>query len=284
MENLVSIIIPVYNREDLVSKAIQSAIDQTYSNIEVIIVDNNSTDRSWDIIEKYVKIDNRIKAFRNEINIGPVKNWLKGLHLSKGEYVKILFSDDWIDTSFVEKTIKILENNSDVGFVISKVEILQYSKSFINYKISNKSEKIVSDAYIDRYFKLKNNLAPVSPGCALFRRNDIVNSLIAEIPNPFNIEYSKHGAGPDLLLYLMNAKKYKYIYYIDECLSFFYGSKNSFTLNNNLILPYSYAKVFFLNESSNYHIKYRIILLLKLIKDLHVNFRIVYYFLRKNNK
>ena len=63
---LVSILIPVYNRASIVSRAIDSALSQTYSNIEIIIVDNNSTDSTWDILLKYKQRDSRIKIFKNE--------------------------------------------------------------------------------------------------------------------------------------------------------------------------------------------------------------------------
>ena len=72
---LVSIVIPVYNRELYIEDAIRSAISQTYQNIEIIIVDNCSTDSTWDILNEWEKKDNRIKIFQNDSNIGPVLNW-----------------------------------------------------------------------------------------------------------------------------------------------------------------------------------------------------------------
>ena len=70
LQNKVSILIPVYNREDLIGQTLNSAIDQTYHNIEIIVVDNASTDNTWKVIQRYEKQDGRIKAFRNNTNIG----------------------------------------------------------------------------------------------------------------------------------------------------------------------------------------------------------------------
>ena len=102
--NLVSILIPVYNRDKFIEETINSALSQTYQNIEIIIVDNNSTDNTWRIIKKYTKKDNRIKAFKNDTNIGPVRNWKKCTDKADGEFGKILWSDDLIAPEFIEKT------------------------------------------------------------------------------------------------------------------------------------------------------------------------------------
>lgn len=73
-EPLVSIIIPVFNRDSLVIDAIDSALNQTYKNIEIIVIDNKSLDNTWTNIQKY-KQDKCIRLFQNTINIGPVLNW-----------------------------------------------------------------------------------------------------------------------------------------------------------------------------------------------------------------
>ena len=94
VQPLVSIVIPVFNRETLVQEAIESALKQTYDNIEIVVVDNCSTDKTWEVLQKYN--NPKIKIFRNNTNIGPVLNWKKGIELSSGEYIKLLFSDDMI--------------------------------------------------------------------------------------------------------------------------------------------------------------------------------------------
>ena len=114
---MVSIIIPVYNSELFISETIQSAINQTYKNTEIIIVDNDSKDGSWEIIKKFQEKDNRIKSFRNQTNEGPVRNWLRCVEMASGHYIKILWSDDLIAENFIEKTLPLF--SEDVGFVFT---------------------------------------------------------------------------------------------------------------------------------------------------------------------
>ncbi|MFK2298794.1 glycosyltransferase family 2 protein [Bacteroides fragilis] len=100
---LVSIVIPTYNREQYIEDAIKSAINQTYRNIEIIIVDNCSTDSTWDILNRWAERDERIKVFRNKMNIGPVLNWNECFEHTSGDFIKILWSDDWMAIDFIEK-------------------------------------------------------------------------------------------------------------------------------------------------------------------------------------
>ena len=64
LKNKVSILVPVYNREDLIGQTLNSALNQTYKNIEIIVVDNSSTDNTWEVVQSYEKQDSRIKAFQ----------------------------------------------------------------------------------------------------------------------------------------------------------------------------------------------------------------------------
>ena len=94
---LVSVLIPVYNRASLISAAIESSLAQTYQNIEIIIVDNCSTDGTYEVVQRYARCDARVKCWRNDENVGAIRNWIKCLDYSHGEYIKILFSDDWLE-------------------------------------------------------------------------------------------------------------------------------------------------------------------------------------------
>lgn len=109
---LVSICIPVYNCEDYIYEAIKSAIDQTYQNIEIIISDNCSNDRTAEIISS-IK-DDRIKYYRHEEVLHPFDNWNYCVEVAKGKYIKYLFSDDVLKQECVEKLIDIMESNEDV--------------------------------------------------------------------------------------------------------------------------------------------------------------------------
>src|SRR4051812_13944842 len=102
---LASIIITSYNHASFINKAIQSAIRQDYKNLEVIISDNNSTDNTEEIVSQYLS-DSRVKYFKNETNIGMLKNFRKATDLCSGEYVTYISSDDYlVNDSFVSETI-----------------------------------------------------------------------------------------------------------------------------------------------------------------------------------
>ena len=94
--SLVSIIIPTYNTEKYIEKCIQSVLEQTYTDYEIIIVDDCSTDNSMDVVARFK--DPRIKVIKNEINRGPSYSRNRGIQLSKGDFIALLDSDDWWDS------------------------------------------------------------------------------------------------------------------------------------------------------------------------------------------
>ena len=146
---LVSIIIPVYNRAKIIAKTLESAITQSYENCEIIVVDNCSTDQTFEILSQWAVENKRIKLFRNESNVGPVKNLAKCLEYSAGEYIKILWSDDYIASSFVKKCLPFLLNNREVGFVFTRTEVFndETNEKIEAYKIG-KTEIYASAQFI----------------------------------------------------------------------------------------------------------------------------------------
>ena len=125
----VSILIPVFNREDFISECIQSALDQDYENIEIIIVDNCSTDRTWHICQQFADAHGQIKAYRNEDNIGPVENWRRCAEKSSGALSKILFSDDLIAKDCVSRMVPYFSQDT-VGLVFSDFKIVTSGSDF----------------------------------------------------------------------------------------------------------------------------------------------------------
>ncbi|WP_201986371.1 glycosyltransferase family 2 protein [Hymenobacter rubidus] len=115
---LVSVIIPNYNHARYLSARLDSVLFQSYSNIEVIILDDYSLDNSRDIIEKYASSDSRISVFYNDENSGSTfKQWNKGFALANGDYIWIAESDDESDLFFLQKAVSKLENISSIGLV-----------------------------------------------------------------------------------------------------------------------------------------------------------------------
>jgi glycosyltransferase involved in cell wall biosynthesis len=222
----VSILIPVYNREELVKKAIESAINQTYENIEVIAVDNKSTDRTYEVLKEYAEKYPKMKVYQNEENLGPVRNWKKCLEYSSGEFIKILFSDDWIEETFVEKCMEILLANDDVGFVYTKTYIADSNGkySYIN-DIEGKKGR---EYFVRESINFPQGKTPVSPGCALFRKESII--MESNIPNRLSLNHQNTGAGIDLLIYLNSFKRYKYCYYTSNTTAYFRKHNEAITI------------------------------------------------------
>lgn len=107
----VSIIIPVYNAEEYLEQCIDSITGQTYGNIEVILVDDGSTDGSGTICDDYAARDNRIKVIHQE-NQGLVRTWVRGTKESSGDYLCYVDSDDWIEPDMMEALLSQTTGNS----------------------------------------------------------------------------------------------------------------------------------------------------------------------------
>lgn len=111
----VSVITGTYNPGHLVHKFIDSVLKQTLTDIELIIVDDYSTDGTRDIIQDYANKDSRIKVILNETNLGISDTYNKGLDIATGEYVSLVDSDDFLDFDFYEKMYNFsVKNNLDL--------------------------------------------------------------------------------------------------------------------------------------------------------------------------
>ncbi len=114
-DNLISIIVPVYNVENYIKKCLDSLIKQTYKNIEIIVVNDGSQDESEIIIQKECELDKRVLYFKKKNGgLGSARNY--GLERAKGKYVCFVDSDDWVSPDFVEQLIgPLIETNSDIS-------------------------------------------------------------------------------------------------------------------------------------------------------------------------
>lgn len=108
MDKLVSIIIPVYNVEEYIEECLNSVVNQTYKNLQVIVIDDGSTDRSACICEKFGKTDSRIEIISQE-NMGVSAARNKGMSLAKGEFITFIDSDDYVDNDYIETLLKSVQ-------------------------------------------------------------------------------------------------------------------------------------------------------------------------------
>jgi len=120
---LISVILPSYNHEKFISEAINSILNQTFTDFELIIIDNNSTDNSQEIIRSHQAKDNRIKTLFHKKNEGLSKSLNDGIELSEGKYIAIICTDDLWDRTKLDKQFKIIENDENL-IVFTEGEII----------------------------------------------------------------------------------------------------------------------------------------------------------------
>jgi len=266
LQNKVSILIPVYNRKNLIEETVQSALAQTYTNIEIIIVDNKSTDGTWEVLRVLSSKDKRIKIYQNETNIGPVRNWKRCIDEATGVYGKILWSDDLIAPTFLEKTVPYLKE--DVGFVFTGTEIfIDGTDEKSEHYFVAESGVYNSEQYINGVLFEGNY--PVSPGCALFRLKDLRKNLLIDVPNKINSDFSMHAIGNDLLIFLLTAFHYQKFAFVDKKLSFFRAHEGSISIQSNdgkLPLHYNLASAYFVENYKNDLIKKQNVILWNLLR------------------
>ena len=140
MKNLhaVSICIPTYNGAKWILNAVESAINQTYSDFEIVIVDDASTDQTVDLVRKLKHP--KINTFVNSKRLGIAGNWNQSIAYAKGDYIKFLFQDDLLAPTCLEKMVELFKTHNALGMVFSKRRILiddpfnhQFKKWEINY-------------------------------------------------------------------------------------------------------------------------------------------------------
>lgn len=136
----VSIIIPCYNQGKYVAEAINSALRQTFKDIEIVCVNDGSTDNSVEIIKAF---ENKYKNFiflNNEENRGVIYSRNFAIKNCNGTYILPLDADDIIEPTYVEKAVKILDNNPNIGIVYCKAKIFGNYDKYWNLKPFNKSD------------------------------------------------------------------------------------------------------------------------------------------------
>lgn len=250
--DLVSVLVPTYNRAALIGETIESALSQTYANIEIVVVDNASTDGTWAVIESLAGKDARIKAFRNETNIGPVRNWLRCVHEARGVFGKILWSDDLLHPDFLIQAIDAMKHPG-VGFVYSPALVFGGDDPLLGkhyFDIPPSGTRPSSEFIQGSLLSLDY---PKSPGCALFRLADMRDCLMEHVPNRIGSDFSMHAIGNDLLLFLMVAARYPYFMKLSEPLSYFRahsGSISEAANHQKLDLHYDVAKAWFVATHS----------------------------------
>jgi glycosyltransferase involved in cell wall biosynthesis len=164
----ISVILPFYNAEKTIERAINSIVNQTYSDFECILIDNNSSDNSIKIVKRIVDTDNRFIAI-SEKQQGVMFASNAGWNFSKGEYIARMDADDWSYPQRLEKQAGFLDDNPDFGAVGSLVKHVSHSEytegmaRFVDWSNSLFTEKGI---YNNRFVEL-----PIVNPTAMWRRN-----------------------------------------------------------------------------------------------------------------
>jgi glycosyltransferase involved in cell wall biosynthesis len=162
---LVSVIITAYNAEKFIREAVDSIINQTYSNWELILINDFSSDRTGAIFTEIKKQDSRVKIITNSENLGRAKSRNRGLELAKGEYIAILDADDVSLTERLEKQVTFLEKNTSIFLVGTGATKINEDGKVIGYH-----NPICSDIEVKKTLSMRNCIYHSS---VMFRKTSV---------------------------------------------------------------------------------------------------------------
>lgn len=238
---LVSVLIPAYNHENYIQETIESIINQTYPNIELIILDDGSKDKTWEkITELKPKCENRFVKihFETKQNEGTCITLNKLLKLSSGEFVYIIASDDLAKPQAIEKEVKFLQNNPDYALAVGDNEyvdsmgkqIFRTQKAFTS-NIKNAKYKTVKE-FLSSKLKIDFLSDDFGSYKTLYKENYIPNGYLIR-KNIFETigNFTKNAPLEDFWL-MLQISKYKKMKYIDEIL-FSYRIHDTNTIGNS---------------------------------------------------
>lgn len=164
MKDLVSIVIPIYNIEDVIIHSLDAVIDQTYKNIELILVDDGSTDNSINVAKDYLELKRWDYQVLVQPNRGPSAARNNGIRSAKGEWVLCLDGDDYILPHTIS-TMVLIAREKDVKCVFCDYKSVDESSLKSSFH-KNDGVEMISDVMMRRLF-LTRKLVPISPGMLL---------------------------------------------------------------------------------------------------------------------
>ena len=170
---LVSVCIPIYNCEDYISQAIESVLGQTFTDLELIIIDNDSSDKSLELIKTYS--DPRIRVIENDRNIGLEANWNLALAEARGEYIKLLPADDFLLPQCLERQVNAFRQQGCESVVLTSCArniVDATGKRILTRQFPGKDRLIEGHLAIKKVVRSGTNLLG-EPGAILFRRDRI---------------------------------------------------------------------------------------------------------------
>lgn len=155
MEQKITVGIPVYNGEKFIAKTLDSILNQTYKNLEIIVSDNGSSDKTVEIVREYIKKDRRLKLNQNVENLGYSGNLNKIIELSDSDYIAIYHADDIYEATIIEEQVKFLQENKELAGCFTLGKMIDENNNYIKNKFlfteSNIKENLIID--LKKYIK-----------------------------------------------------------------------------------------------------------------------------------
>jgi glycosyltransferase involved in cell wall biosynthesis len=227
-EAKVSVGIPVYNGEKTLARALDSILNQTYFNLEIIISDNCSTDSTPTICKKYIKKDSRIKYVRSNANIGAIKNFNHVFNLSHGEFFMWVAHDDEHAPSFISECVDHLKRNEEAALCAPRIRSVVSSEVQLNW-ISDLSSFKDKKSTLSRYLETLRNFPAVAI-YGLYRSSMIKRTSL--LPNVM---------GSDLL-FIQNLSLYGTFIQCDKILFTYFGREEWNTVDQDFHVFYGKEK------------------------------------------
>ena len=238
MQIKVSIIIPVYNTEQYLQRCLDSIQSQTYSFLEVVLVDDGSTDNSGRICDEYAQKDSRFNVIHKE-NKGVTKARIDGFNASQGEYVFFIDADDTIEEDAIEKLVdnsqkfKVDISICQISIVVDGKKMLQYRAARRGYYTKNDIQRLLNENFL---FDVNSHRSgfPLYLCGKLFKRDVLVNKL--ERGNGF-------WYGEDMIALLSIVKETESLYFLEESLYNYYQTHTQVTRKSFASLYPQYTKI-----------------------------------------
>lgn len=195
---LVSVIVPVYNNEKWIGRCLESIMFQSYKNIEIIVVDDGSTDESGKIVEDYSRNDNRIRIIL-QANHGVGYSRNVGMSVSEGEYIVFIDSDDFISRDYIERMMERMKD--DIDLVICGYNEVRLDDNIVritNTHVLNHTvcSELSGNIYRD-FYKIREYIN--SPCLKIYRKKHIIQhnlefpeDMVAGEDYIFNLSYYRH--------------------------------------------------------------------------------------------
>lgn len=168
-EPLVSICIPAYNSERYILRTVRAALAQTYRNIEVVVVDDCSSDGTLRQLQEIA--DTRLRVLENETNLGMADNWNRCVRACRGEYIKLIPADDLLYPECVQKSVRLLQRHPDIRLVVTGTDLIDNEDQKIGAYAHWPVQGVFSGRRIAKASVMLNNFYG-NPVCAMFRRRD----------------------------------------------------------------------------------------------------------------